>query len=68
MTSDSYDPMRHNYMREVLKLKIKPGTECRITVLHDDWCAIHAGGYCNCIPELIRDRSGDDAAKGRDDA
>lgn len=23
-----------------------------VDVYHDDWCAIHAGGYCNCDPDI----------------
>jgi hypothetical protein len=23
-----------------------------IDVLHDEWCGIYTGGYCNCHPEI----------------
>ena len=55
------DPTKHNYMKELLALqaqgKLSPGRLSEVDVLHDDWCGIYAGGYCNCRPEIrIRTR------------
>jgi uncharacterized protein YfaT (DUF1175 family) len=30
----------------------KPGTVQHLVVLHDDWCAFHRGGVCNCEPDI----------------
>jgi hypothetical protein len=50
------DPRKHNYFRKLLKLqrkgKLRPGEAHLVDILHDDWCRIYLGGYCNCNPEI----------------
>jgi hypothetical protein len=57
------DPRRHNYCPKLIALwqqgKIPEGRLTDVEVAHDDWCGIHAGGYCNCDPD-VRLRSGPD--------
>lgn len=55
-----YDPMRHNYVREQLrliaagKLRFEPGALNDVEVRHDDWCALLVrGGYCDCDPDIV---------------
>lgn len=26
-----------------------------LDIMHDDWCGIHGGGYCNCDPDFLCD-------------
>jgi hypothetical protein len=50
------EPTRHNYFRKVVELYIRGKLPTRslaeLDVHHDEWCEIHAGGYCNCNPEI----------------
>jgi len=55
---EDFDPRRHNYMAEVLKMDLlehlEPGTVNVVTVMHDEWCALlKAGGRCDCNPEIV---------------
>ncbi|MBI3410587.1 MAG: hypothetical protein HY040_19800 [Planctomycetes bacterium] len=54
-----YDPRKHNYFRKLMahreKYPLAPGTIGEVDILHDDWCAIYKGAYCNCEPE-VRER------------
>ncbi len=50
------DPMRHNYMKKIMRWKLEGYHE--LAVLHDDWCATHKGGYCDCDPFLINKKTG----------
>ena len=34
------------------KIPVVPGSVNSIAVVHDDWCAIFAGGFCNCDPDI----------------
>jgi len=34
------------------ELTPRPGVATHINVAHDDWCAIYAGGRCNCDPDI----------------
>ncbi len=54
MRDDDFDLWRHNYLADIMKMDFTPGTCCHLTTLHDDWCAIYEGGYCDCNPEIIR--------------
>jgi hypothetical protein len=50
-----YNPMKHNYMRKLMKLQQKgklPNGVClaELDIYHDDWCGIYRGDYCNCHP------------------
>jgi hypothetical protein len=61
------DPMKHNYWKKLMALhaqgKLPLGRLSDVDVLHDDWCAIYVGGYCNCRPEIrIRTQRGDPSA------
>jgi hypothetical protein len=51
------DPMKHNYMKKLMKLygegKLPPVGVSQTDVCHDDWCAIHQGRYCNCDPDIV---------------
>jgi hypothetical protein len=40
--------------RQKLDAPLEPGKVYHVVMLHDDWCAIHAGGECNCDPDVIR--------------
>lgn len=43
------------YMRPLiraLKERQVPAGFHRVTVRHDEWCAIWKGGICNCDPEI----------------
>lgn len=55
------DSMQHNYMKKLKRLeaegKITAGVH-QFSVLHDDWCNIHRGGYCNCDPDIVIKRKG----------
>ena len=47
----------HNYERIIKKMiaegKIPASVGVsHIYVMHDDWCEIYNGGYCNCNPEV----------------
>ena len=48
----------HNHIEKLIELlqvralELQPGLQF-FTVLHDDWCDIFAGGFCNCDPEVI---------------
>jgi hypothetical protein len=44
----------HNYMRKVLALGglVPPGALADIDTLHDDWCDVYHGGFCNCDPDV----------------
>jgi hypothetical protein len=50
------DPTRHNYYRKLLDLleqgKITAGRLNHVEFLHDNWCGINKGGYCNCEVEV----------------
>ena len=50
------DPTKHNFYRKILRLHIAglipQACLSEITILHDDWCAIYFGGYCNCDPDI----------------
>ena len=50
------DPRRHNYFPKLMALweqgKIPPGQLSSVDIAHHDWCAIHAGGYCDCDPDV----------------
>ena len=65
------DPMKHNFMKKLLALqaegKLPAARLSEVDVLHDDWCGIYAGGYCNCRPQIRirthrRGRRGDPSA------
>lgn len=49
-----YDPTRHNYYAKVAPLlaTLPPTGLTEVQILHDDWCAIHKGGYCDCDPDV----------------
>jgi hypothetical protein len=49
----------HNYEKKILAagLTTPRGSASTFDVLHDDWCDIYRGGFCNCDPE-IRMRDG----------
>lgn len=48
------DPTKHNYYSKVVALGDSLGFSRdqihHVDVLHDDWCAVYKGGYCNCDP------------------
>jgi hypothetical protein len=50
------DPMKHNYYKKLMALyaaeKLPRRGLSEVDILHDDWCAIYTGGYCNCQPEI----------------
>lgn len=55
--SESIEREPHNYMlklRWLAKHKeyLPAGKVTEVEIVHDDWCGIHAGGYCNCNPEV----------------
>jgi hypothetical protein len=48
-------PIEHNYVKKLEDLRARgefPTGVYDVEVAHDDWCAIHAGGYCNCDPDI----------------
>lgn len=48
-----------------LLVSLPPGTGLDVSVLHDSWCAQLAGaGPCDCAPELLVHRAGDDDPRG----
>ena len=51
------DPAQHNYIKKLLAMQDRgeipdAGLAC-VDIEHDGWCAIFAGGYCNCDPAVI---------------
>jgi len=34
------------------KIPVVVGTASRLDVVHDDWCGIFDGGFCNCDPDI----------------
>jgi hypothetical protein len=34
------------------KIPVAPGSVNRIDFIHDDWCGIFAGGFCDCDPDV----------------
>jgi hypothetical protein len=51
-----HDPMKHNYMKKLVKLhekgKLATTSLTEVDIYHDDWCAIYRGRYCNCHPVI----------------
>ena len=47
---------QHNYVAKVEEFirthNIPRGKLSMIDIAHDEWCAIHKGGLCNCDPEI----------------
>jgi hypothetical protein len=50
------DPRKHNHIQKLLAMQaqgqLPAGRLSEIDVLHDDWCGIYVGDYCNCHPEI----------------
>lgn len=50
------DPTKHNYYKKLMSLvrkeKIGAGEIHDVDIVHDDWCAIFSGRYCNCNPDI----------------
>jgi hypothetical protein len=50
------DPTKHNYYKKLMQLhergELPAGSLSEVDVCHDDWCAVHAGDYCNCDPDI----------------
>jgi hypothetical protein len=48
---------QHNYIRKFLELqrqgKIRQGSVYEVYFLHESWCGLHLGGFCNCDCEII---------------
>ena len=61
------DPAKHNYfaptMARALAAPPPPGTALLVHVYHDDWCAVHQGGYCSCDPVVSAPTAETDATK-----
>jgi|GEM_PF-4703479 len=34
-------------------MDFEKGAVSHLTILHDDWCAIFDGGYCDCNVEIM---------------
>lgn len=51
------EPMQHNYMQKIARLKITAGVQS-LDVQHDSWCAVYTGGYCDCDPFIVDKRTG----------
>lgn len=53
---DERELARHNYGKRLLAMlaegKLEAGQLTHVDIYHDGWCAIYAGGYCNCDPEI----------------
>ena len=51
------DPMKHNYMKKIMKLyqggKLPPPGVALTDVCHNGWCGIYQGLYCNCNPDIV---------------
>lgn len=46
---------RHNYDRKLMRLPTGKVPCCGLTivdVVHDGWCDVFRGGYCNCDPDV----------------
>ena len=50
------DPTQHNYYAKLMKLyqegRLPAASLSEVEILHDDWCAVYTGGYCNCDPDI----------------
>jgi hypothetical protein len=51
-----YNHNKHNYVKKfedwAKQFDMKPSQIYHVNIYHDDWCATHDGGYCNCDPEF----------------
>lgn len=49
------NPMKHNYMRKLLKLRKRGELVDGVHIAHiyhDDWCKIYNNEYCNCTSDI----------------
>lgn len=51
------EPPVPNYVPKVAEatagLRLAAGTFQHVNVYHDEWCAMLAGGVCNCSPDVL---------------
>lgn len=48
---------RHNYAKKIQEMMDQRAIPSfvglgSLNIYHDDWCAIHRGGFCNCDPDI----------------